>query len=150
MCTCWRIKNVATQWLHIDCANWQKVTFCDFCLTLDPWKSLRQHGPKFIFSEMQAVQQYWNKLNEVKTPWVLLGAWNGGHSMIACWLRQITKSNILWFLLDLWSLKILAPTWTQIYLSQKCKQQYWDGINYGFWAKISIFFFPAKRNERWS
>ena len=42
---------------------------------------------------------------------------------------KLTKSNILWFVLDLWPLKILAPTWTQIYIFQKCKQQYWDKRN---------------------
>ena len=56
-------------------------------------------------------------LNEVKTPWIFVGASNSGHSMIAYLLRQLTKSNILWFVLDLWPLKILAPTWTQIYFS---------------------------------
>ena len=54
---------------------------------------------------------------------------NSGHSMIAYLLRQLTKSNILWFVLDLWPLKILVPTWTQIYFFQKCKQQYWDKLN---------------------
>ena len=49
--------------------------------------------------------------------------------MIAYLLRQLTKSNILWFVLDLWPLKILAPTWTQIYFFKKCKQQYWDKLN---------------------
>ena len=54
-------------------------------------------------------------------------------SLGSCWcgdiLSQLTKSNILWFVLDLWPLKILAPTWTQIYFFQKCKQQYWDKLN---------------------
>ena len=45
--------------------------------------------------------------------WV--GASNSGHSMIAYLLPQLTKSNILWFMLDLWPLKIPVPTWTQIY-----------------------------------
>ena len=74
-------------------------------------------------------QQYWDILNEVKTLWILVGASNSGHSMIAYLLHQLTKSNILWFVLDLWHLKILAPTWTQIYFFQKCKQQYWDKLN---------------------
>ena len=65
----------------------------------------------------------------MKTSWVHVGASNSGHSMIAYLLRQLTKSNILWFVLDLWPLKILAPTWTQIYFFQKCKQQYWDKLN---------------------
>ena len=40
-------------------------------------------------------QQYLDKLKEVKTPWVLVGASNNGHSMVAYLLRQLTKSNIL-------------------------------------------------------
>ena len=32
-------------------------------------------------------QQHLDKLKEVKTPWVLVGASNGGHSMIAYLLR---------------------------------------------------------------
>ena len=67
-------------------------------------------------------------INEVKTQWVLVGASNSGHSMIAYLLRQLTKSNILWFVLDLWPLKILAPIWTQFFF-QKCKQQYWHKLN---------------------
>ena len=51
----------------------------------------------------------------MKTPWMLVCASNSGYSMIAYLLRQLTKSNILWFVPDLWPLKILAPTWTQIY-----------------------------------
>ena len=74
-------------------------------------------------------QQHLDKLKEVKTPWVLVGTSNGGHSMIAYLLRQLTESNISWFLLDFWPLKILAPTWTQLYFFQKCKQQYWDKLN---------------------
>ena len=34
-------------------------------------------------------------LNELKTPWVLVGASNSGYSMIAYLLRLLTKSNIL-------------------------------------------------------
>ena len=83
--------------------------------------------PNLFFQKCK--QQYWDILNEVKTPWILVGASNSGHSMIAYLLRQLTKSNILWFVLDLWPLKILAPTWTQIYFFQKCKQQYWDILN---------------------
>ena len=73
-------------------------------------------------------QQHLDKLKEVKPPWVLVGASNSGHSMIAYLLRQVTKSNILWFLLDLWPLTILAPTWTQLHFFQKCKQQYWGKL----------------------
>ena len=74
-------------------------------------------------------QQHLDKLKEVKTPWVLFGASNGGHSMTTNLLPQLTKSSILWFLLDFWPLKILAPTWTQLYFFQKCKQQHWDILN---------------------
>ena len=62
---------VATQWLHIYSANSQKVTFYDFCLTFDPQKSLRQHGPNFIFSEMQAAVLRYTKWSE--------------NTMGACW-----------------------------------------------------------------
>ena len=34
-------------------------------------------------------------LNELKTPWVLIGASNSGHPIIAYSLRQLTKCNIL-------------------------------------------------------
>ena len=73
-------------------------------------------------------QQYLDKLKEVKTPWILVGASNSGHSVIAYLLRQLTKSNILWFLLDLWPLKILAPTWTQLYFFRNANSStkvYW-------------------------
>ena len=83
--------------------------------------------PTLLFQKCK--QQSWDTLNEVKTPWILVGTSNSGHSMIAYLLRQLTKSNILWFVLDLWPLKILAPTWTQIYFFQKCNQQYWDKLN---------------------
>ena len=60
-------------------------------------------------------QQYCDKLKRVKTLWVLVCALNLGHSKIAYWSRQLTKSNILLFVLNLWPLEILAPRWTQIY-----------------------------------
>ena len=118
----------ATQWLHIYCANSQKVTFCDFLLDFWPLKILAPTWSQLYFFQ-KCKQQYWDKLNDVKTPWVLVGASISGHSMIAYLLRQLTKSNSLWFVLDFWPLKILAPTWTQIYFFQKCKQQYWDKLN---------------------
>ena len=46
-------------------------------------------------------QQHLDKLKEVRTPWGLVGASNSGHSIITYLLRQLTKSDILWFLLDL-------------------------------------------------
>ena len=68
---------------------------------------------KFIFSEMQAAVLRYTKWSEntMDTCWRI----NSGHSMIAYFFRQPTKSNILWFVLDLWPLKILAPTWIQFY-----------------------------------
>ena len=97
----------------------------DFWPLKNPCASL---DPTLFFHKCK--QKYWDILKEVKTLWILVGASNSGHSMIAYLLRQLTKSNILWFVLDLWHLKILAPTWTQIYFFfQKCKQQYWDKLN---------------------
>ena len=64
-------------------------------------------------------QQHLDKPKELKAPWVLVGATNSGNSMIAYWLCQLTKRNILWFVLDLWPLKILAPKWTHLYCFRK-------------------------------
>ena len=36
-------------------------------------------------------QQYLDKLKEVKTPWVLVGASNSGHSMIATYCTNSQK-----------------------------------------------------------
>ena len=49
-------------------------------------------------------QQYLDKLKEVKTPWVLVGASNSGHSATT-YFANSQKSDILWFLLDLWPFK---------------------------------------------
>ena len=118
-------KEVKTPWELVGASNsghsmiayWlrqlTKSNILRFVLDLWPLKILVQHGPNFIFQKYK--QQYWDKLNEVKSQWVLVGASNSGHSMIAYLLRQLTKSNIFWFVLELWPLKILAPTWTQIY-----------------------------------
>ena len=84
-----------------------------FLLDLWPLKILAPTWSQLYFSEMQAAVLRYTKWSE--NTWVLVGASNSGHSMIAYLLRQLTKSNILWFVLDLWPLKILAPTWTQIY-----------------------------------
>ena len=46
-------------------------------------------SPNLFFQKCK--QQYWDILNEVKTPWVLVGASNSGHSMITYLLRQLTK-----------------------------------------------------------
>ena len=59
--------------------------------------------PTLFFQKYK--QQYWDKLNEVKTPWKLVGASKSSHSMIEYLLRQPTKSNNLWFVLDRWPLK---------------------------------------------
>ena len=102
-----------TQWLQIYCPNSQKVACVIFAWLLTLKNPCANVDPTLFFQKCK--QQHWDILNEVKTPWVLVGASNSGHSMIAYLLRQLTKSNILWFVLDLWPLKILAPTWTQIY-----------------------------------
>ena len=49
--------------------------------------------------------------------------------MIAYLLRQLTKSNILWFVLDLRPLKNPCANMDQNLFFQKCKQQYWDKLN---------------------
>ena len=134
-----KLKEVKTPWVLVGASNGghsmiayllRQLTNSNilwFLLDFWPLKILAPTWTQLYFSE-KCQQQYWDKLNEVKTPWVLVGASNSGHSMIAYWLCQITKSNIMWFVLDLWPLKILAPTWTQIYFSEKCQQQYWDTL----------------------
>ena len=69
-------------------------------------------------------RQYLDKLNEVKTPWVLFGASNSGHSMIAYLFRQLTKSNI--FVIFAWPLTLKNPcaNMDPTLFFQKCKQQY--------------------------
>ena len=49
--------------------------------------------------------------------------------MIAYLLRQLTKRNILWFVLDLWPLKNPCTNMDPNLFLQKCKQQYWDKLN---------------------
>ena len=80
---------VATQWLHICCVNVQKVTFCDLCLTLaNPCANMYLPKCIYLFSDMQEAvlryfqiwkKQYRDKLNEVKTPWMLVGAASSKH-----------------------------------------------------------------------
>ena len=92
---------------------------CNLWLILDLWPLKYPYANKSPNLFLQKCkQQHLDKLKEVKTPWVLAGALNGGHSMIAYLLPQLTKSNLLWFLLDfwLWPLKILPPTWTPLYI----------------------------------
>ena len=82
-----------------------------------------------IFISKKFKQQHLDKLKEVKTPWVLVGASNSGHSIIAYLLRQLTKSNILWLLLDFWPLKNPCANMGPILFFQKCKQQNWDKLS---------------------
>ena len=117
----------ATQWLHIYCANSQKLTFCDFCLLLTLANPCANMDPTLFFQKCK--QQYWDKLNEVKTPWVLVGASKSGHSMIAYLLRQLTRSNILWFCALPLTLKNPCANMDPNLFFQKCKQQYWDKLN---------------------
>ena len=83
--------------------------------------------PSLFFQKCK--RQHWHILDEVKTPWVLVGASNSGHSMIAYLLRQLTKSNILWFVLDLWPFKNPCANMDPNLFFQKCKQRYWDKLN---------------------
>ena len=120
-----KLKEVKTPWVLDGASNGDhsmitnllpqltKVTFCKVAWLLTLKNPCANMDPTLFFQKCK--QQYWDILNEVKTPWILVGASNSGHSMIAYLLRQLTKSNILWFVLDLWPLKILAPTCTQIY-----------------------------------
>ena len=121
-----KLKEVKTPWVLVGASNGghsvitnllppthKKEHFVIFAWLLTLKNLCASMDPTLFFQKCK--QQYWDILNEVKTPWILVGASNSGHSMIAYLLRQLTKSNILWFVLDLWPLKILAPTWTQIY-----------------------------------
>ena len=121
-----KLKEVKTPWVLVGASNsghsmiayllrqLTKSNILWFLLDFWPLKNPCANMDPTLFLQ-KCKQQYWGKLNEVKTPWVLVGASNSGHSMIAYLFRQLTKSSILWFLLDFWPLKILAPTWTQIY-----------------------------------
>ena len=121
---------MGTWWNIDDCISHKVIKSCNMWIMFDllPLKYPCTNISPNLFLQ-KCKQQHLDKLKEVKTPWVLVGSSNGGHSMITNLLPQLTKSNILWFLLDFWPLKILAPTWTQLYFFQKCKQQYWDILN---------------------
>ena len=113
------------------------IKSCNIWIMLDLW-TLKYPciniSPNLFLQKCK--QQHLDKLKEVKTPWVLVSASNGGHSMIIHLLPQLTKSNILWFLLDFWPLNILAPTWTQLYFfrnassSTKVYQMKWKHHGY--------------------
>ena len=135
-----KLKEVKTPWVLFGASNGEHLMTTNLLpqltkssilwFLLDFWplqNPCANMDPTLFFQKCK--QQNCDILNEVKTPWILVGASNSGHSMIAYLLRQLTKSNILWFVLDLWPLKFLAPTWTQIYFFQKYKQQYWDKLN---------------------
>ena len=113
MGTCWRIKWRPLNDYKFIAPTHKKKHFVIFAWLLTFKNPCANMDPTLFFQKCK--QQYWDILNEVKTPWILVGASNSGHSMIAYLLRQLTKSNILRFVLDLWPLKIFAPTWTQIY-----------------------------------
>ena len=109
--------------------TYKKSLILWFMLDLWPLNYLCANMSPNLFLQ-KCKQQHLDKLKEVTSPWVLVGASNSGHSVIAYWLRQLAKSNILWFVHGLWPLNILAPTWAQIYLFfQKCKERYWDKLN---------------------
>ena len=119
-----KLKEVKTPWVLSGASNGghsmttnllpqlTKSSIFWFLLDFWPLKILAPTGTQLYFFRNASSSTEIYILNEVKTPWVLVGASNSGHSMIAYLLRQLTKSNILWFVLDLWPLKILAPTWT--------------------------------------
>ena len=91
------------------------IKSCNMWIMLDLWPlkyPCANISPNLFLQKCK--QQHLDKLKKVKTPWVLFGASNGGHSMTTNLLPQLTKSSILWFLLDFWPLKILAPTWAQL------------------------------------
>ena len=115
MGTWWHI-----EWLPLDdCISLKVIKSCNMWIMLELWPlkyPCANISPNLFLQ--QCKQQHLDKLKEVKTPYVLVGASNGGHSMITNLLPQLTKSNILWFLLDFWPLKILEPTWTQLYFSE--------------------------------
>ena len=122
-----KLKEVKTTWvldgtssschqvLMLSCISHKVIKSCNMWIILDLWPlkyPCANISPNLFLQKCK--QQHLDKLKEVKTPWVLFGASNGGHSMSTNLLPQLTKSSILWFLLDFWPLKILAPTWTQL------------------------------------
>ena len=115
MGTFWRIKWRALNDYKFIAPIHKKEHFVIFAWLLTLKNLCTNMDPTLFFQKCK--QQHWDILNKVKTPSIFVGASNSGHSKIAYLLRQLTKSNILWFVLDLWPLKILAPTWTQIYFS---------------------------------
>ena len=119
-----KLKEVKTPWVlngtpssyHLMIAYHTVIKSCNLWIMLDLWPlkyPCANISPNLFLQKCK--QQHLDKLTEVKTPWVLDGASNGGHSMITNLLPQLTKSNILWFLLDFWPLQILAPTWNQLH-----------------------------------
>ena len=103
---------VTSRWLHITQSH-KKLQLVNNTWPLTLKYPCANMSPNLFLQKCK--QQHLDKLKEVKTPWVLVWTSNNGHSVIAYLLRQLTISNIFWFLLDFWPLKILAPTWTQLY-----------------------------------
>ena len=127
MGTCWRIKWRPLNDYKFIAPTHKKEHFVIFAWLLTLKNLCANMDPTLFFQKCK--QQYWDILNEVKTPWILVGASNSGHSMITYLLRQLTKSNILWFVLDLWPLKNPCANMDPNLFFQKCKQQYWDKLN---------------------
>ena len=128
MGTWWRIK----KWPLNNCISpWSRrvIKSCNLWIMLDLWPvkyPYAKMSPNLFLQKCK--QQYLDKLKEVKTPWVLDGASNGDHSMIT-FIAPTHKSNILWFLLDFWPLKILAPTWTQLFFFRNASSSTEDILN---------------------
>ena len=68
---------VATQELHIHCVNSQNLTFCGFFLELNLKNPCTNMDPNLFLQKCK--QQYWDKPNEVKLPWLLVGAAGSKH-----------------------------------------------------------------------
>ena len=113
---------VTTWWLHITQSH-KKLQYVNNAWPLTLKYPCANISPNLFLQKCK--QQH---LDKVKTPWVLDGASNGGHSVITNLLRQLTKSNILWFLLL--TLKNPCANMDSTLFFQKCKQQYWDKMKW--------------------
>ena len=112
----WVLDGSSSSYRLDDCISHKVIKSCNVWIMLDLWPlkyPCANISPNLFLQKCK--QQHLDKLKAVKTPWVLFGASNGGHSMTTNLLPQLTKSSILWFLLDSWPLKVFAPTWTQLY-----------------------------------
>ena len=132
-----KLKGVKTPWVldgtsssFDDCISHKVIKSCNMWIMLDLWPlkyPCANISPNAFLQKCK--WQHLDKLKEVKTPWGLVGASNGGHSMITNLLPQLTKGNILWFLLEFWPLQNSCANMDPTLFFLKCKQQYWDILN---------------------